>query len=222
VSHDSLAKAFAMSADLSASLPLILIGLALLVLVAWLLARTNRKATVIDDGGAAPMARDVLAEGAAPAPRNQALIDAAPAAVKEASPAAPAPEPVVVPVPELVAAPVPEPVAAPVTAEAPVPAPAPAPAPAPTPVSAPAPAPATADDLGRIKGIGPKLVVLLGELGVTTYAQIAGWDDAEIARIDAHLGRFKGRITRDQWVEQAKLLSTGDEAVFTEKFGKNG
>jgi predicted flap endonuclease-1-like 5' DNA nuclease len=138
--------------------------------------------------------RDVLDEGAERARRNQALIDAAPAVVK------PAPEPVAV------------------AEEAPAPAPQPVGAPAP----APAPAPAAADDLARIKGVGPKLVALLGELGVTSYAQIAAWSEADVARIDAQLGRFAGRITRDQWVEQAKMLAAGDEAGFTERFGRNG
>lgn len=181
-----------MSAQFSTALPLILIGLALLVLAVWLLARLNRKAKVVEDGSAPALARDVLDAGAAPALRNQALIDAAPAVVKEA----PAP----------MAAPAPEPVAA---------------TPAPAPV-APASVPTSADDIARIKGVGPKLVALLGELGVTTFAQIAAWSDADVERIDAQLGRFKGRITRDQWIDQAKLLSAGDETAFTDKYGKNG
>lgn len=174
-----------MPAELSANWPLILIGLVLLLLAAWLLARSSRKAKVIADDSAAPLARDVLADGAAPAPRNQALIDAAPAVVKT----------------------IPEPVAV---------------EPAPVVAPAPAPAAAAADDLSRIKGVGPKLVALLGELGVTSFAQIAAWSDADIQRIDAQLGRFAGRITRDQWVEQAKLLAAGDEAGFAGRFGNNG
>ena len=90
-------------------------------------------------------------------------------------------------------------------------------------------APATAappaqsgDDLTRIKGLGPKIATILNAEGVTSYAQIAAWNDAEIDRIDGLLGRFAGRIRRDSWVEQAKLLSGGDEAGFVHKFGKNG
>lgn len=181
-----------MPADMSASLPLILLGLALLVFAAWLLMRLNRKATVIEDDTAPALARDVLDEGAERARRNQSLIDAAPAAVK--------PDPAPTPVAE--AAPVAEVVA--------VPAP------------APEPAPTTADDLARIKGVGPKLVALLGDMGVTTFVQIAAWSDADIERIDAKLGRFAGRITRDQWVDQAKMLAAGDETGFTDKFGRNG
>lgn len=89
----------------------------------------------------------------------------------------------------------------------------------PTPAPAPAPAPASSDDLRRIKGLGPKLVTLLGEQGVTNFAQIAAWDDADIDRIDAQLGRFQGRIRRDNWVEQAKLLAADDIAGYEAQFG---
>lgn len=180
-----------MTTELNALLPFILIGLVVLVVAVWLIAKANRKTTVIDDGS---IKQDVLDEGAERARRNQALIDAAPAAVKPA----PEPEPVAVP-------------AEPVPAQPLAPAPAPAPA-----------APAAADDLARIKGVGPKLVALLGELGVTSYAQIAAWSDEDVERIDAQLGRFAGRITRDQWIAQAKMLAAGDEAGFTERFGRNG
>ena len=76
-----------------------------------------------------------------------------------------------------------------------------------------------ADDLRRIKGLGPKLAALLGDLGVTRFDQIAAWSDADIAEVDAHLGQFAGRITRDAWVEQAAFLARGDEDGFKAKFG---
>lgn len=86
---------------------------------------------------------------------------------------------------------------------------------------APAPAPASdGDDLTRIKGVGPKLVTMLRDEGVTSFAQIAGWNDADIDRIDARLGRFQGRIRRDNWVEQASLLQSGDTAAYEAKFGR--
>lgn len=72
----------------------------------------------------------------------------------------------------------------------------------------------------QIKGVGPKLVALLYALGVTRYAQVAAWTEADIARIDAQLGAFAGRIRRDNWVEQAKFLAEGDKAGFEGKFGK--
>ncbi len=76
-----------------------------------------------------------------------------------------------------------------------------------------------ADDLRRIKGLGPKLAAILGDLGVTRFDQIAAWSDADIAEIDAHLGQFAGRITRDAWVEQAAFLARGDEDGFKARFG---
>lgn len=76
------------------------------------------------------------------------------------------------------------------------------------------------DDLTRIKGLGPKISDQLAALGVTTFAQIAAWDEAEIDRIDAHLGRFQGRIRRDDWPGQAKLLAAGDTEAYEATFGK--
>lgn len=80
--------------------------------------------------------------------------------------------------------------------------------------------PLEADDLTRIKGLGPKLAEQLHALGVTRLEQIAGWDEAEIDRIDAQLGRFQGRIRRDAWTEQARLLAADDTAGYEAKFGK--
>jgi len=103
--------------------------------------------------------------------------------------------------------------------------PAPAPAPA-APVAAaaePAPAPVApeeADDLTRIKGLGPKLKTLLAGLGITRFAQIAAWTEADLAAIDPKLGAFAGRPARDSWIEQARLLSSGDTGAYEDKFGK--
>lgn len=79
-----------------------------------------------------------------------------------------------------------------------------------------------ADELTRMKGVGPKVAALLNGLGVTRFDQIAAWTDADVGRIDAELGAFKGRIQRDQWIEQARLLATGDTAGYEAKFGKLG
>ncbi|WDZ77856.1 NADH:ubiquinone oxidoreductase [Ensifer adhaerens] len=62
-----------------------------------------------------------------------------------------------------------------------------------------------ADDLKRISGIGPKLEQVLNAKGVRGFADIAGWNDADVARFDDELG-FGGRIKRDDWVGQAKAL----------------
>ena len=77
-----------------------------------------------------------------------------------------------------------------------------------------------ADDLTRIKGLGPKIATLLLTLGVTRFDQIAAWNQADIARIDPQLGAFQGRIARDNWVEQASYLSAGDVSGFEARFGK--
>jgi len=64
-----------------------------------------------------------------------------------------------------------------------------------------------ADDLKKIKGIGPKLEAELNGAGVYHYRQIAGWTEKEVAWADEHLVSFKGRISRDDWVSQAKVLA---------------
>ncbi|WP_260928008.1 hypothetical protein [Novosphingobium sp. 9] len=167
---------------------------------------------------------DVLDEGAAPAQRNQALIDSPPAARFDApvhvDPPAmagtmagigeiiavaaqdeiDAAEPPVVPDGEV------EKNAAPLTPS--------------TPIAPDSAATAEGDDLRRIKGLGPKLVALLHGLGVTRYAQIAAWSDADLDDLDTKLGAFAGRPRRDSWVEQARLLSGGDTGAYEAKFGK--
>ncbi|CUH62041.1 hypothetical protein PM03_02180 [Thalassobacter stenotrophicus] len=121
-------------------------------------------------------------------------------------------------------------------------APAPAPkkaAPAPTPAPKPAPAkPAAAegegtkpaalaaaraggaDDLKRIKGVGPKLEQTCNSLGFYHFDQIAAWTADEVAWVDQNLVGFKGRVSRDDWVAQAKLLASGGETEFSKKVDK--
>jgi predicted flap endonuclease-1-like 5' DNA nuclease len=77
-----------------------------------------------------------------------------------------------------------------------------------------------ADDLLQLKGVGPKLNGVLVGLGVTRFDQIAAWTAGDVAKVDEHLGSFKGRIVRESWVEQAGLLATGAIAAFEAKFGK--
>lgn len=78
------------------------------------------------------------------------------------------------------------------------------------------------DNLELLKGVGPKLNTLLASLGITSFAQIAAWTASDIREIDAKLGNFAGRITRDNWVDQAKLLSNGDIEGFEKKYGSLG
>jgi small subunit ribosomal protein S2 len=107
-----------------------------------------------------------------------------------------------------------------VLAAAPVADPTPEPAPAPVAVSAPAeeaqaetPAAAMfaapegeADDLKKISGVGPVLEGKLNELGITKFAQIAAFTAEDIVKVDDVLN-FKGRIERDNWLEQAAELA---------------
>ena len=73
-----------------------------------------------------------------------------------------------------------------------------------------APAAAGADDLKQLSGVGPALEKKLHAAGVTTFAQIAAWTEADIAEFDEKLS-FKGRIEREGWVEQAKTLAAEKE-----------
>ncbi len=68
-----------------------------------------------------------------------------------------------------------------------------------------------ADDLKLIKGVGPKLEGVLNDMGIYHFDQIAVWTAAEVAWVDARL-KFKGRIERDGWIEQAKTLAAGGAA----------
>lgn len=64
------------------------------------------------------------------------------------------------------------------------------------------------DDIKLIGGVGPALEKKLNALGVTSLKQIAEWSDEDIKRIDEELA-FKGRIEREEWVQQAKDLLAG-------------
>ena len=64
------------------------------------------------------------------------------------------------------------------------------------------------DDIKLISGIGPALEKKLHSLGVKSLKDIAAFNKEDIERIDAELN-FKGRIERDEWVEQAKELIDG-------------
>jgi len=84
------------------------------------------------------------------------------------------------------------------------------------------PAKGPGDTLTQLKGLGPKAASRLNELGVTRFDQIASWNETDVAAIDAQMGAFKGRIVRDRWVEQARLLAKGDVVGFEAEFGKLG
>ena len=161
-----------------------------------------------------------------------------------AEPAAPAPAAVASPAPAAAPMPAPTPVAS--TAEPALAlAPTPAPAPAPRAASGGPAAPATdvahlrsvrseallgeegaratslrslsdVDDLKRIRGIGVLIEKKLNSLGITNYEQVANWTGADIERISRILD-FKGRIERENWIEQARILATGGQTEFSRR-----
>ncbi|HUE46950.1 MAG TPA: 50S ribosomal protein L21 [Aestuariivirgaceae bacterium] len=67
------------------------------------------------------------------------------------------------------------------------------------------------DDLTQIAGIGPVIAKKLDGLGITTWKQIAALTPKKVAEIDEQLN-FKGRIEREEWIEQAKDLTAGKPA----------
>ncbi len=62
------------------------------------------------------------------------------------------------------------------------------------------------DDLKEISGVGPKLEGTLNDQGVFHFWQVAEWGPADVSMMDDLLS-FKGRIDRDNWIEQAKELA---------------
>lgn len=66
-----------------------------------------------------------------------------------------------------------------------------------------------ADDLKKISGVGPVLEKKLNALGITTFAQVAAFTAEDIAKVDDALS-FKGRIERDNWLEQAAAFAKGE------------
>ncbi|WP_157815045.1 hypothetical protein [Sagittula sp. P11] len=78
------------------------------------------------------------------------------------------------------------------------------------------------DDLKQIKGIGPKLEKVCHSIGVYHFHQIASWTDEEVAWADANLVGFRGRVSRDNWVSQAKVLADGGETEFSTRVEKGG
>lgn len=75
------------------------------------------------------------------------------------------------------------------------------------------------DDLKRIKGVGPKLEKTLHGMGIYHFDQIAAWGPKELDWVDDNLEGFKGRASRDEWVEQARTLAAAGETAFSGKAG---
>ncbi|MFV0301231.1 MAG: NADH:quinone oxidoreductase [Paracoccus sp. (in: a-proteobacteria)] len=76
------------------------------------------------------------------------------------------------------------------------------------------------DDLKQIKGVGPKLEKLLHENGVTGFAQIAAWSEAQIDEFAEKIGSMGGRIRSDDWIAQARTLAGGGSTEFAQRVKK--
>ena len=59
-------------------------------------------------------------------------------------------------------------------------------------------------------------------MGIFHFDQVSSWGPAEQAWIDENLQGFKGRASRDNWVEQAKTLAAGGTTEFSSKVKKGG
>jgi predicted flap endonuclease-1-like 5' DNA nuclease len=80
-----------------------------------------------------------------------------------------------------------------------------------------APAPGgRVDDLKRVRGIGVLIEKRLNALGIVSYEQIANWTGADIDSISTQLD-FKGRIERENWIEQARILASGGQTEFSRR-----
>jgi predicted flap endonuclease-1-like 5' DNA nuclease len=78
-----------------------------------------------------------------------------------------------------------------------------------------------ADNLKEIEGIGPAMEKLVNEMGFYHFDQIASWSDADVAVVDGEMKSFKGRITRDKWVAQAKIIVSEGLEAFRERAKTN-
>jgi predicted flap endonuclease-1-like 5' DNA nuclease len=198
------------------TLPFVVIGLGILFalyIIVWgtrLAIRRRHAQEELRDRGEAHFPDEPI-----PAPRHAPPLPVAPAPPPIAEAPLPAMPP---PPPEPEIAPEPPIADEPITAAAPLDA---SPASLAADVAAPPPpSAASGDDLTRMKGVGPKLVDRLEELGITSFAQLAAMTPDEAAALDAQLGNFQGRIHRDRWIEQARFLAADDIAGYEATFGK--
>jgi len=107
--------------------------------------------------------------------------------------------------------------AAPAPASAPAAQPAPAATEGRKPEGLSAPRDGAPDNLKEIRGIGPRLQKLLNSMGYFHFDQLAAWSPDEVAWVDENLPGFKGRVSRDDWVGQARTLAGGGQTEFASR-----
>ena len=79
-----------------------------------------------------------------------------------------------------------------------------------------------ADDLKMIKGVGPVLEKALNASGVFHFDQVAVWKKSDAVWFDENVKGANGRVVRDEWVKQAKILAKGGTTEFASKVKKGG
>ncbi|MCO4848932.1 MAG: NADH:quinone oxidoreductase, partial [Yoonia sp.] len=79
-----------------------------------------------------------------------------------------------------------------------------------------------ADNLKMIKGVGPVLEKALHDAGVYHFDQVAAWSKADANWFDDNVKGAMGRVVRDGWTAQAKILAKGGTTEFSKKVKKGG
>jgi NADH-quinone oxidoreductase subunit E len=77
-----------------------------------------------------------------------------------------------------------------------------------------------ADDLKLISGVGPVLEGKLNGVGITKWSQVAAMTPDQITALESSLN-FKGRVARDNWLQQADVLARGGVEEYRKVFGKD-
>ena len=80
-------------------------------------------------------------------------------------------------------------------------------------------APTARDNLQRISGIDAQTEQRLAAQAVTRYSQIAHWSPSDVERFERLLGTSR-RIARENWIEQAQILSRGGDTAFSREFDR--
>ena len=78
------------------------------------------------------------------------------------------------------------------------------------------------DDLKMIKGVGPVLEKALHETGVFHFDQVAAWSNMDARWFDENVKGANGRVQRDGWIKQARILAKGGTTEFANKVKKGG
>lgn len=77
------------------------------------------------------------------------------------------------------------------------------------------------DDLKMISGIGPTNEKRLKEAGIMSFAQIAAMTPDQQREVGERLS-FPGRMEREDWVGQARILAEGGSTDFSQRVASGG